>query len=135
MTKEQLLDLITDNLTEYDNVEEYCSYNNVDPDDFKDWISNGGSEDGVVQVWDCIAVGSALTGFKPITNMQQVADLIKEEIKNGDFEDLVECFNEDNEDSQIDLMDQKQMIETFMDSVKVSTVKTEKGLILVIDYD
>ena len=136
MTDKELIEMLKNNIEEYASVDEYCEFNNIDKEDFNEWLAEGHSEDGFVEIMSNIAAGNATTGeYAPITNYNQVFTLVKEEIQDSNFNDIIEMLNDDNPDDQIDPNDMEQVLQAFVEYATIAIVKTEKGLILVIDYD
>lgn len=110
-------ELVKRSLVKYNSEDEYIRENNIDPMDWKGWKKQGYSDDGFIQIMDCYCLaGNATTGkMATIDSLDEVTDLLIEEMEESDFNDIIECLNEDNPENKIDLDSTSECLETFLD--------------------
>ena len=140
--KTELNQVITEGLTVYKDLNDYVTDNNLDIDDFTDWMKQGFSDDGFVQIdtkyW---LAGNATTGdFLTITNKREIADLIFKEIKACNFYETIKLLNEDAtfEDELININDPVDVVRSFFEycqEIAIFPNQEKNGYILVFNED
>lgn len=126
----ELNELVKRSLVKYNSEDEYIRENNIDPMDWKEWKKQGHSDDGFIQVMDCYCLaGNATTGkMVAIDNLDEVTDLLIEEMEESDFNDIIECLNDENPESKINLDSTSECLEAFLDyCFEVAIFKQTEG--------
>lgn len=142
MSKE-LDKIVKENIVEYKDENEFLKYNGLGKDDFNQWIIRGVSDDGFFKVFDCYGLAGDATNdnYTKITDVSQITDLLLCEIRDSDFNEIVEALNEDNPNNLTDVNNVADVLELFFEYVhEVATFPIEHGkykggLMLVINED
>lgn len=137
--------IVKDNIVEYKDENEFLKYSGLDKEDFNQWAIRGISDDGFIEIFDCYYLaGDATNGnYMKITDVSQITDLLLCEIRDSDFNEIVQILNEDNPypDTQIDPNNTASVLQLFFDfAQEVATFpikhgKYKGGLMLVINED
>lgn len=139
----KLTELVKDYIVEYNSEDEYVKKNNIDIVDWENWKKQGYSDDGFIQIMNCYYLaGNATTGkLVAINNLDEVTNLLIEEMEESDFNDIIECLNDDNPENKINMNNTYQCLEVFLEYCsEVAIFKQTKGkyknhYCLVIDVD
>jgi hypothetical protein len=135
--------IVKENIVEYKDENEFLKYNGLDKDDFNQWIIRGFSDDGLFEIFDCYSLAGDATNdnYMRITDVSQITDLLLCEIRDSDFNEIVEALNEDNPNDLTDVNTVANVVELFLEYIhEVATFPIEHGkyrggLMLVIDED
>ena len=123
--------IVKENIGEYKDENEYLKYNGLDKDDFNQWVIRGVSDDGFFVVFDCygLAGNAANNNYMKITDVSQITDLLLCEIRDSDFNEIVEAVNEDNPNDLTDVNNPAEVLELFLEYVhEVATFPIEHGI-------
>ena len=129
----ELDELVNNSIVTYKNLDDYVKSNNLDKNDFLEWIKSGHSEDGFIEIINCYYLaGDATHGlYMPIKSVHDVTELLLTEIQENDFYDIVECLNDDAERDRcpiIDINDMHEVLETYLEYVQeIAVFKNNSG--------
>lgn len=112
----KLTELVKDYIVEYNSEDEYVKENKIYLMDWEKWKKQGYSDDGVFHIMDCYCLaGNATTGnMATIDSLDEVTNLLVEEMEESDFNDLIECLNDDNPDNKININNTYECLEAFL---------------------
>lgn len=131
MTK--LDELANNSIVTYKNLDDYVKSNNLDKNDFLEWIKSGHSGDGFIEIINCYYLaGDATHGlYMPIKSVHDVTELLLTEIQENDFYDIVECLNDDaKQDGRpiIDMNNIYEVLEIYLEYVQeIAVFKNTSG--------
>lgn len=140
----ELDELVNNSIVTYKNLDDYVKSNNLDKNDFLEWIKSGHSGDGFIEIINCYYLaGDATHGlYIPIKSVHDITELLLTEIQENDFYDIVECLNDDAERDGgpiIDINNIYEVLETYLEYVQEIAVfkntsgKYKGGYTIVID--
>lgn len=131
MTK--LDELVNNSIVTYKNLDDYVKSNNLDKNDFLEWIKSGHSEDGFIEIINCYYLaGDATHGlYIPIKSVHDVTELLLTEIQESDFYDIVECLNDDAKQDGCPIIDMNniyEVLEIYLEYVQeIAVFKNTSG--------
>lgn len=131
MTK--LDELVNNSIVTYKNLDDYVKSNNLDKNDFLEWIKSGHSGDGFIEIINCYYLaGDATHGlYIPIKSVHDVTELLLTEIQENDFYDIVECLNDDAKRDGCPVIDMNniyEVLETYLEYVQeIAVFKNTSG--------
>ena len=140
----ELDELVNNSIVTYKNLDDYVKSNNLDKNDFLEWIKSGHSEDGFMEVINCYYLaGDATRGlYMPIKSVHDVTELLLTEIQENDFYSIIECLNDDAEQDGCPVIDMNniyEVLETYLEYIQEIAVfknisgKYKGGYTIVID--
>ena len=129
----ELDELVNNSIVTYKNLDDYVKSNNLDKNDFLEWIKSGHSEDGFMEVINCYYLaGDATHGlYMPIKSVHDVTELLLTEIQENDFYDIIECLNDDAEQGGCPVIDMNniyEVLEIYLEYVQeIAVFKNTSG--------
>lgn len=113
----ELNEMVEYYLVKYNSEDEYLKENNIDPVDWENWKKQGYSDDGFIQIMDCycLAGNATANNMVAIDNLDEITDLLIEGMEASDFNDVIECLNDDDPENKIDMNNTYQCLEVFLD--------------------
>lgn len=140
----ELDELVNNSIVTYKNLDDYVKSNNLNKNDFLEWIKSGHSEDGFIEIINCYYLaGDATHGlYMPIKSVHDVTELLLTEIQENDFYSIIECLNDDAEQDGCPIIDMNniyEVLETYLEYIQEIAVfkntsgKYKGGYTIVID--
>lgn len=129
----ELDELINNSIVTYKNLDDYVKSNNLDKNDFLEWIKSGHSEDGFIEIINCYYLaGDATHGlYIPIKSVHDVTELLLTEIQENNFYNIVECLNDDAKRDGCPIIDMNniyEVLETYLEYVQeIAVFKNTSG--------
>lgn len=129
----ELDELVNNSIVTYKNLDDYVKSNNLDKNDFLEWIKSGHSEDGFMEVINCYYLaGDATHGlYMPIKSVHDVTELLLTEIQENDFYSIIECLNDDAERDGCPIIDMNniyEVLEIYLEYVQeIAVFKNTSG--------
>ena len=129
----ELDELVNNSIVTYKNLDDYVKSNNLDKNDFLEWIKSGHSEDDFMEVINCYYLaGDATHGlYMPIKSVHDVTELLLTEIQENDFYSIIECLNDDAEQDGcpgIDMNNIYEVLEIYLEYVQeIAVFKNTSG--------
>lgn len=125
--------LVNNSIVTYKNLDDYVKSNNLDKNDFLEWIKSGHSGDGFIEIINCYYLaGDATHGlYIPIKSVHDVTELLLTEIQESDFYDIVECLNDDAKQDGCPIIDMNniyEVLEIYLEYVQeIAVFKNTSG--------
>lgn len=129
----ELDELVNNSIVTYKNLDDYVKSNNLDKNDFLEWIKSGHSEDGFIEIINCYYLaGDATHGlYMPIKSVHDVTELLLTEIQENDFYSIIECLNDDAEQDRCPVIDMNniyEVLETYLEYIQeIAVFKNTSG--------
>ena len=128
----ELDELVNNSIVTYKNLDDYVKSNNLDKNDFLEWIKSGHSEDGFIEIINCYYLaGDATHGlYMPIKSVHDVTELLLTEIQENDFYSIIECLNDDAEQDGCPVIDMNNIykaLETYLEYIQEIAVFKNTG--------
>lgn len=119
----ELDELVNNSIVTYKNLDDYVKSNNLDKNDFLEWIKSGHSEDGFIEIINCYYLaGDATRGlYMLIKSVHDVTELLLTEIQENDFYSIIECLNDDAEQDGCPVIDMNniyEVLETYLEYIQ-----------------
>ena len=129
----ELDELVNNSIVAYKNLDDYVKSNNLDKNDFLEWIKSGHSGDGFIEIINCYYLaGDATHGlYMPIKSVHDVTELLLTEIQESNFYDIVECLNDDAKQDGCPIIDMNniyEVLEIYLEYVQeIAVFKNTSG--------
>lgn len=129
----ELDELVNNSIVTYKNLDDYVKSNNLNKNDFLEWIKSGHSEDGFIEIINCYYLaGDATHGlYMPIKSVHDVTELLLTEIQENDFYSIIECLNDDAEQDGCPIIDMNniyEVLETYLEYIQeIAVFKNTSG--------
>lgn len=129
----ELDELVNNSIVTYKNLDDYVKSNNLNKNDFLEWIKSGHSEDGFIEIINCYYLaGDATHGlYMPIKSVHDVTELLLTEIRENDFYNIIECLNDDAERDRCPIIDMNniyEVLETYLEYIQeIAVFKNTSG--------